>query len=175
MHYKFIDLPNIDLIAERILRNIPKEYMKNNMSKSIPFEIIKECTPLVEAVETMKPWSDLAQISLVITMPNEKFPIHTDLGVALKTIYALNIPIYNCKKSYTVFYRIKDNVVGLEKPQNHVMGDNYIEYNEEDVEEIGRMHLYKSAFFNTQIPHSTVNPTDDLRISITIRSKTPFI
>ena len=78
MHYKFIDLPNIDLIAERILRNIPKEYMKNNMSKSIPFEIIKECTPLVEAVETMKPWSDLAEISLIITMPNEKFPIHTD-------------------------------------------------------------------------------------------------
>jgi len=174
MHYKFIDLPNIELISELILKNIPEEYKKKNIYKTFPLEIFKECTPLLEAVETIKPWSDLEQIALVITMPNEKFPIHTDTGIALKTIYALNIPIYNTKKTYTAFYEIKNNVTGLEKSQSHV-GDDFIQYNEEDVTEIGRMHLYKAAFFNTQVPHCIVNPTDDIRIIITLRSKTSFI
>jgi hypothetical protein len=177
MHYKFIDLPNLDLIAQRILKYVPEDYKKKNNLYSLPIEIFTACTPLVEAVETIKPWSDLDYIAMIVALPNIKMPIHTDTGSLVENKYSLNIPIYNCEKPYTAFFRVKDHISGVE--QTHAtmatQNNNYINYNETDVVEIGRMHLYKAAFFNTQVPHTVINTTDDLRIMISVRSKTPFI
>jgi hypothetical protein len=178
MHYKFIDLPNLDLIAQRILKHVPEDYKKKNIYKSLPIEIFTACTPLVEAVETIKPWSDLEYIAMIVALPDIEMPIHTDLGSTLvENKYALNIPIYNCEKPYTAFFRVKDHISGVERTHAAIEtpSSNYLHYNETDVVEIGRMHLYKAAFFNTQVPHTVINTTDDLRIIISIRSKTPFI
>ena len=54
-------------------------------------------------------------------------------------------------------------------------GINYYNgYKESDVEEIDRIYLNKAAFFNTQVPHSAINPTDEPRIILTIRSDKPW-
>jgi hypothetical protein len=173
MHYKFIDLPNLNLIAERILKHTPDDYKQKDMYKTLPVDFFTACKPLVDAVETIKPWSDIFSIGMITVKPHSKLPIHTDLGQVMETKYALNIPIYNCEKPYTVFYRPKDNIIPREAFQEH--GDSFTHYRDDEVIEIGRMHLYKAAFFNTQIPHGIVNPTDESRIIISLRSKTSFI
>jgi len=171
--YKFIDLPNIEKIGEIVWRHIPPEE-KNQLSyRSSSVELFSKCKPLVEAVEVIKPWSDVREIGLVIVKPNSKLYIHTDLGeLTIKHKYALNFPIYNTENVYTVFYKAKDNVEGKITYQEH--GDPFVYYEEQDVYEIDRMNLTRAAFVNTQILHTVINPTTEPRAAITLRFNTPF-
>jgi hypothetical protein len=173
MHYKFIDLPNLKEIQERILRNLPQDLKTRTLYITLPTNVFETCVPLVHAVETIKPWSEIDNIGLVVVMPNGKIPIHTDIGKIIDTKYSLNIPIYNCERPYTAFYRSLIEVQGdVYVQQPH--GDSLIRYDESVMQEIARMHLYKSAIFNTQVPHGITNPTDEPRIVVSIRFLTPF-
>ena len=173
MHYKFIDLPNLKEIQEKILRNLPQDLKNRTLYITLPTNAFETCTPLVHAVETIKPWSDIDKIGLVVCQPNIKIPIHIDLGEQIiKHKFAINIPIYNCEKPYTAFYRSLLEDRGDVYVQPH--GDSLIRYDESVMQEIARMHLYKSAIFNTQVPHGITNPTDEPRIAVSIRFSTPF-
>jgi hypothetical protein len=173
MHYKFIDLPNLEEIQTIILRNLPQQYKESHMYMTRPVEDFSACTPLVNAVETFKPWDELLSIGIVITQPHKKIPVHTDLGdLVIKYKYSCNIPIYNCNKPYTSFYRLLDG--GEPKIVTQPHGDMLTLYSDDQIEEIARMHLYKPAIFNTQVPHGITNPTDEPRIVISIRFKTPI-
>jgi hypothetical protein len=178
MHYKFIDLPNVDKIQEQILRNLPQDLKSRTLYMTFADDAFKKCVPLVHAVETIKPWSEIDVIGLMVCMPHANIPIHTDLGKIIETKYSLNIPIYNCDRPYTSFYKplegTAQNIWVL--PDALPSGDDQTlsRYHENDVQEIARMHLYKPAFFNTQIPHGIINPTDDVRIVVSIRFSTPF-
>ena len=173
MHYKFIDLPNLKEIQEKILRNLPQDLKNRTLYITLPTNAFETCVPLVHAVETIKPWSDIDKIGLVVCQPNIKIPIHIDLGEQIiKHKFAINIPIYNCEKPYTAFY------ISLLEDQGDVYvqphGDSLIRYDESIMQEIARMHLYKSAIFNTQVPHGITNLTDEPRIAVSIRFSTPF-
>lgn len=171
--HKFIDLPNIEKIGEIVWRHIPPEEKNQISYRSTSVELFSKCKPLVEAVEIIKPWSDVREIGLVLVKPHSRLYIHTDLGeLTIKHKYALNFPIYNTENVYTVFYKAKENVEGKITYQQH--GDPFVYYDEEDVYEIDRMTLTKAAFVNTQILHTVINSTDEPRAAITLRFNTPF-
>jgi hypothetical protein len=171
-NYKFIDLPKIDEISNIIMQYLPEDIKKYTVFKSLPEKQFALCKPLVEAVETIKPWSDIYYIALITVAPFDKLPTHIDWDMKDKP-YSLNIPIYNCSKTPSIFYRLKDK---NDKPkviyQDH--GDPFYYYDGDQTEEIERFYLTKAAFFNTQIPHSALNTTNEARIMISVRFKTPL-
>lgn len=172
MNYQYVDLPNIDNIAQEILKRLPLEHRKKNMFKGYPTDFF-DIKPLRDAVETITPWDNIHDIALVSTKPYSFLPTHIDYHDLLKeTIYALNIPIYNCDDTHVVFYRvIKENILAAHKTQEHGNADDYCEYAESDVEELEKFYLKTAALFNTQVPHRAVNNTNEPRIVLTIRFK----
>jgi hypothetical protein len=153
MNYQYVDMPNLEEISKKVLEKIPDFHKDNSAYKSYDKKFFGEIEILKESVEKLK------------------LPIHIDYGPVEKTKYSLNIPVYNCEKTYTVFYKIKEGAQ-LEKKS---AGINYYNgYKESDVEEIDRIYLNKAAFFNTQVPHSAINPTNEPRIILTMRSDKPW-
>ena len=172
MNYQYINLPNIDSIAEEILKKLPPNHRKKNMLKGYPIEFFDTKT-LRDAVSTITSWDNISVIALVSTKPHSFLPIHKDdfLG-KYQEYYALNIPIYNCDNTHVIFYRTvnKENV-GEHKSQEHGNGENYYQYAESDVEEIEKFYLKTATLFNTQVPHRAINNTNEPRIVLTIRFK----
>jgi hypothetical protein len=171
-NYKFVDLPNLNNISNIIMQYMPEEVKKHTLFKSLPEKQFSLCKPLVEAVETIKPWSDIFYIALITVAPRAKLNIHVDWDDMKDSPFALNIPIYNCAKTPSIFYRLKDNAETKVVYQDH--GDPYHYYDESQAEEIERFYLTKAAFFNTQTAHSSINDTDEPRIVISVRFKTPL-
>ena len=171
MNYQYVDMPNLEEISKKVLEKIPDFHKDNSAYKSYDKKFFGEIEILTESVETLKPWNEIFDVAIVSTKHNSKLPIHIDYGPVEKTKYSLNIPVYNCEKTYTVFYKIKEGAQFEKKSA----GINYYNgYKESDVEEIDRIYLNKAAFFNTQVPHSAINPTDEPRIILTIRSDKPW-
>jgi hypothetical protein len=171
-NYRYIDLPKIDEVSKIIMQYIPPDVKKYTVFKSLPEKQFALCKPLVEAVEMIKPWSDIYYIAMITVAPHDKLPTHIDWDMKDKP-YALNIPIYNCDKTPSIFYRLKD--VNCEPKviyQDH--GDPFYYYDGDQTEEIERFFLHKAAFFNTQVPHSALNTTDEARIMLSVRFKTPI-
>jgi hypothetical protein len=172
MNYQYVDLLNIDKIAEEILKKLPPEHRKKNMFKGYPTEFF-DMKPLRDAINKITSWDNIHDIALVSTKPHSFLPIHIDYHDLLKeTVYALNIPIYNCDNTHVIFYRvINENILAKHKTQEHGNADEYCEYTDSDVEEIEKFYLKTAALFNTQVPHKAVNNTNEPRIVLTIRFK----
>jgi len=172
MNYQYINLPNIDRIAEEILKRLPPVHRKKNMFKGYPIDFF-DIKPLRDAVETITSWDNIHDIALVSTKPYSFLPTHIDYHDLLKeTVYALNIPIYNCDDTHVIFYRvINEKNSPQHRTQEHGNADDYCEYAESDVEEIEKFYLKTAALFNTQVPHRAINNTNEPRIVLTIRFK----
>lgn len=164
-------MPNLEEISKQILDKIPIFHKNNSAYKSYDKEFFGEIQVLRESVEKLKPWNEIFDVAIVSTKRKCKLPIHVDYGPIEQTKYSLNIPVYNCVKTYTVFYRVKE---GVQYQKQSAGINSYNGYEESDVEEIDRIYLNKPAFFNTQVPHSAVNDTEEPRIILTIRSEIPW-
>jgi hypothetical protein len=171
-NYKFVNLPNLTEISSAVVKYIPENYKKFLGFTSITKDKFSSCTPLVEAVETIRPWHDVDYIALITVSPYNKLPTHIDWDMA-DNPFSLNIPIFNCAKTPSVFYKLKNKQI---EPkiiyQDH--GDPFYYYDSDQTEEVERFYLTKAAFFNTQIPHSAINDTNETRIMISVRFKTPL-
>jgi hypothetical protein len=173
LRYKYIDLPRIEDIQRLVLPYIPSDVYKYTVFKSLPEFQFSLCKPLVEAVEVIRPWNDISYIAMITVAPHDKLPTHIDWDLK-DNPWALNIPIYNCDDTVSIFYRLKDeNCEPKVIYQDH--GDPFYYYSGDQTEELERFYLTKAAFFNTQVPHSALNTTDKARIIISIRFKTPLV
>jgi hypothetical protein len=171
--YRYVDFPNLKEIAKQILEILPDLHKDTNVYKSYDKDFFFKIKPLVESVEKFKPWNDMFDIAIVSTKANSSLPIHKDFGPIEKTIYSLNIPIYNCDKSYNILYKLKENA----QPEKRTDDKNeyeYFKYKEKDVEEVARFYLTQAVLFNTQMPHTAINPTNEPRIMLTMRFNTPL-
>lgn len=88
--------------------------------------------------------------------PGAVLPIHIDA----KRSCALNIPISNVDKSYTMFYK------HIEEPKLEYVQEWIYHKVNSKVEEIFRFTLSKPTLINNAIPHSVVNYSDKTRIII---------
>ena len=170
MNYHYIDLPYLEDISRIILKHMPPQFFKETLFSVMPSEVFQECTPLIAAIETIRPWCETAEIAIISVNNIMPMPIHTD--TIIDTAWALNIPIQNCVETYTSFYRLLDNQIPEILSHEKTYGSTYANYRMDQVEEIDRLYLHRPAFFNTQVPHRAFNFSEETRLILSIRFKT---
>ena len=62
----------------------------------------------------------------------------------------------------------------LKKKSDENNDYEYLKYKERDLEEVARFYLTQAVLFNTQMPHTAINPTNEPRIMLTMRFNTPL-
>jgi hypothetical protein len=180
-YYEYVDLPHIDKIIEQVLARLDEFYFENTIFKVFPPTEF-ESPLLVEAVEKIKPWSEVAHTSIITTRPfaheaNPDTNIHQDIMSLTEhgqeQAVCLNIPIFNCEKSYVAIYEQLQDPYKLEgKYKNGHIYEAW-HWKPDWCKEIDRMYLPKPALFYTQMPHGIINETDQSRIILSVRFSTP--
>jgi hypothetical protein len=171
--YKYIDFPNLKETVNEILKIIPELHKDTSVYKSYDKEFFSNIKLLKDGVEKFNSWNEIFDIAIVSTKANSSLPIHKDFGPIEKTIYSLNLPLYNCDKSYNILYKLKENV-NFKKKSDENNDYEYLKYKERDLEEVARFYLTQAVLFNTQMPHTAINPTNEPRIMLTMRFNTPL-
>lgn len=171
--YKYVDFPNLKETVNEILKIIPELHNDTSVYKSYDKEFFSNIKLLKDGVEKFNSWNEIFDIAIVSTKANSSLPIHKDFGPIEKTIYSLNLPLYNCDKSYNILYKLKENA-NFKKKSDENNDYEYIKYKERDLEEVVRFYLTQAVLFNTQMPHTAINPTNEPRIMLTIRFNTPL-
>jgi len=78
---------------------------------------------------------------------------------------AINIPLLNCERSKTLFYRFKkENTSDVYYKVIDCGG-----HSKTDVEEVYRFELYKPAVLRINVPHAVWNPNKEPRVVATFR------
>jgi hypothetical protein len=171
--YKYVDFPNLKETVNEILKIIPELHKDTSVYKSYDKEFFSNIKLLKDGVEKFNSWNEIFDIAIVSTKANSSLPIHKDFGPIEKTIYSLNLPLYNCDKSYNILYKLKENV-NFKKKSDENNDYEYLKYKERDLEEVARFYLTQAVLFNTQMPHTAINPTNEPRIMLTMRFNTPL-
>jgi hypothetical protein len=139
-----------------------------------PLASYEDCKPLVDAVNRICSWQDIFYILYISTDPGVEF-IHRDSDEH-EYFWALNIPILNCNDAYTSFYEPLPGEQGIvpgveQHAQSNVGADagGYTLWQSHQVKEIDRMYLTQPMLFNMATIHGIHNPTNQPRVSISIR------
>lgn len=187
MYFKAVTLSNLGLIQQQLSELISDstdqrfQQKKHHTFLDMPPDFYKSIVPLVQAVETVRPWSDVEYIAIIKTVPGI-IDIHVDTDVEYivqgryvpgppEAKWALNIPIANCDDTYTCVYKLKPGRQARRAvhPINKFLHNVYVL---EDLDEVGRYYLHSAAFFNTSEIHRPVNNTDQDRVVLSIRFNT---
>jgi hypothetical protein len=141
-----------------------------------PLDSYENCKPLVDAVSRICSWQDIFYIFFVSNNPGVEF-IHRDSDEH-EYFWALNIPILNCKDTYTSFYEPLPGEQGIvPAPEQHaesnvgVGAGGYTQWQPNQVKEIDRMYFTQPVLFNMATIHCIHNPTNQPRVSMSIRMK----
>lgn len=105
---------------------------------------------------------------LIRVDPNTKSATHVDQRLKT-TVLAINIPLLNCEQSVTEFWKIVGDNALIKK-----LTPNFVPFYEIDTnkcEKVSQFVLNKPVIFNTSIPHSVHNYSDQVRFGISIRLK----
>jgi len=173
-YYQYVDIPNWEIIAERILNLIKSKMDLTNTEHFtlLDVEEIKGLTPeLFDWAHSID--NDIDLVAVVIT--NHQFAgIHVDLSFNDSDNYRVNIPLLNCEHSSTIFYTNVPKPINKLSPNGMPYGDlgdpKEVRTN---AKEIDRLILNKPAFLRVVDPHDIechVFP----RISFTARFTKPL-
>ena len=182
-YYTHIDLPHINEIATLVREQLSKFYFENTIFKIFPPTRF-EHPLIVESVAKIKPWNEVAHASIITTQPfaHHKEPdtnIHQDIMSltewgSQEQAVCLNIPIYNCDKTYVAIYESLQDPYRLQGKYKNGHTYEALHWKKDWCREIDRMFLPKPALFYTQMPHAIINETDEARIILSIRFSTPI-
>lgn len=176
-----VDLGNPDLsnnIAKYVLEHprLSAHIGSPEIAWVEPLTSYEDCKPLIDAVNRICSWQDISYILYISTNPGVEF-IHRD-SENHAYFWALNIPILNCKDAYTSFYEPLPGEQGIvpadEQHAESNVGDGaggYTLWQPNQVKEIDRMYLTQPMLFNMATIHCVHNPTNQPRVSISIRMK----
>jgi hypothetical protein len=170
IYYKLVNIPKLTLIQNQILQEMSKNY--NSIKTgfyAVKSDVLKsKWTLLCEyltSVNLLDRWTGVG----ISVLNNSNINVHTDSKNSDR-IYALNIPILDCKNTYTIWYKqkigAKQNISSYNSFGNTV---DYVEYNLSDVEEICRLESSNSAFVNVKIPHRGITTHNNFRCLISLR------
>lgn len=104
---------------------------------------------------------------LIRVKPNYFAAIHKDFRT--KCTLAINLPLLNCENSITEFWEVDP-----EAPVIKRLTPNFVPYNEIDPTRCKKIDEYKLTspiIFDTSVPHSVHNFSDQDRLAISIRFK----
>ena len=181
-YYAHVDLPHIEEITTIILEKLDRFYFENTIFKIFPPTKF-EHPLLVESVSKIKPWNEIAHASIITTQPfaHHKDP-HTNIHQDIMTLtewgqeqaVCLNIPIFNCDKTYVAIYEQLQDPYRLQGTYKNGHTYEALHWKQDWCREIDRMFLPKPALFYTQMPHAIINETNESRIILSIRFSTPI-
>jgi hypothetical protein len=123
------------------------------------------CPTLMQELLRLKLLGSFYWIGFVSVDASKEFPPHIDtLDVGL------NIPLYNCDDTYTVWYDAKI----LDQPfPDHVIGSALVEkariVDKKNAVEIGRVEANRPLWLNTNVAHRPETHHDKLRMAASIR------
>ncbi len=168
IYYKPIELDYYDIIVRKCLsyvKTIDKAY--NRMVPQASWynldlrTLIKECPELVVAFKKY----DLRPImSAIFIMYN---PAHTSIHIdSFPSQTRINLPLLNCKNTYTNFYESKNEPIKWINPNSSVLSFNVVG----DCKLIDRVELTQATIIRTKVPHSVDLPIDNPvpRITLTL-------
>jgi hypothetical protein len=172
-NYKFIDLPYFKEIAAGVLKLLPPELLQQTRFTVDHYTgRYKKIPHFVEAIETLKPFEEVDAVCYIIVGPNDRLVKHTDIGY--KNPIVLNIPVYNCDDTYSVFYRVdnrtKTLIAGDFGTANHLLDS----YEADETEVVEKVVMSKPMLYNVSVPHNAINDTTEPRVVLSVRFKTPF-
>lgn len=136
-----------------------------NIDKELLFKYAPCYIDLLKKLDLYDRWG---HTYFAITIPEIKeYVIHKDRDDWLEKCFGFNLPVQNCKDSYTIFYKIKEGITP------HTGMPCYIEvpcFFKDDVEyEIGRLPSSQPAFINNNYPHSGFTEHNLFRVLSTTR------
>ena len=182
MYYKLIPLPNLDQLSASIYEQIPDEYKTRTLVHSFKPAFFESNELLVKAVETIRPWNEVNNICIATTISKQRLPIHADTAIIERlrkgnaSRWALNIPVHNCVNSYTNFYQCKEGASGKVESDADAINynDTFTAYDDDDMQIADTLIMTEAALFNLLMPHAAFNDTDEPRVLISVRFKSPF-
>ena len=127
--------------------------------------VLDLCPTLIQELLRLKLLGSFYWIGFVSVDASKEFPPHIDtLDVGL------NIPLFNCDDTYTVWYDAKI----LDQPfPDHVIGTPLVEkariVDKKNAVEIGRVEANRPLWLNTNVAHRPETHHDKLRMAASIR------
>ena len=122
----------------------------------------------IDSLGLLDRWSDVSVIT-ANNLHSFRWPIHVDDSTYSRCV-ALNIPILNCKGSYTAWYESDNPVKSSADPKSLTNQQSYSLYYEEDKSrEVERMDADQCAFINVARPHRPIVEHDLPRVLISTR------
>lgn len=163
--FKTISVTNYDSILMEL-----QNYCLGNMpNDSSQFSHINKDALLANSPH-LKEWLtsknlDVRICALIRTPPqNKKVDPHTDTQ---RNDLALNFPIRNCFDCWTSFYKLSR---GTQQEKILPNGLTYTTFSEDAIiDEVDKFHLTTATLLNTKQLHQVWNPTNEIRISVSLR------
>jgi hypothetical protein len=115
---------------------------------------------------------ELLRIAIIVTHPNSTQDPHIDQGPER---LAINFPLAGTGETFTQMFKNKGilkYVTSIDENKTAIKEQRrYLQYFDEDLEELGRYVLNRPVILNVKMPHSVVNLSNDERIGISFRFK----
>jgi hypothetical protein len=168
MIYKFIDIPNHQLISDKVYNYIlSTKILTDKVVWNWVFwwELISAVPELEQALDLLN--LEIDRIAIINAQPSSTVNIHIDYDTVPRMLW----PISNCQGSYTNFYNVDPN--NLTEHQGPKGDKSLLVMHPELAEKIDTLELTAPVMFKPWIAHNIVtNPMyTESRISMTIRFK----
>lgn len=152
--------------------------IKDKLNSPSEFHIItnldsirKVCPSLINELKRLGIDDLLIFLALITVRSGSKFPIHIDYPDQARQSFGLNIPVLNCKNSFTVWYDAEP--MAHEYVDSHIMTSELVSASipcrEETAIEIDRCDANVPHWINNYVPHKPVCLHDKFRINASVR------
>lgn len=162
-YWRYIPIKDLDIIKAKTI-----DYLnKNPHTVTTTFNILpfKQYTAAVPEILTAIEGHEPRQISVYFMQDNRQGAAHID---SFSEPFRINIPIANCKGTWTCFYQLKDNIKhGVRKRLPN--GEFYDHYPEEHIELVSKVEINTATIIRTSAIHSiTMDEARSPRITLTM-------
>jgi len=124
----------------------------------------EHCPQLLKELNTLG--LQLRLVAFISVVIDRNFPAHVDVGSDI----ALNIPLFNCKGTQTVWY---DGKMIQKETESYLIGAesarNACESDPQSLIEIGRCDANEAHWINVNILHRPETSHDQLRVAASLR------
>lgn len=173
--YKHISIDNHDLIVQELQEFVMKKMPEIEKTSEklnglfVRTSNVKEC--LIKS-PNLKNWLELTNLNIrvIAIIINYKSPQVRSMDPHVDTQVndlALNFPVQNCSDCWTSLYKLNTGTYVKNTLPNGVEYTGFSDNSK--FEEIDRFVLNSAVLFNVKVPHQVWNPTDNTRISVSLR------
>ena len=161
------ELIQLSSIAIKDIGSSPSQFLNID-----DLDLVKStCPALIKELERLELLDILFMISLVTVRPGSYFPIHVDYPDPTRLSFGLNIPVLNCKDSYTIWYDTK--TIPHEYLPSYIVTSPLVSVaqpcDEENAIEIDRVECSTPSWINNYVPHKPYCEHNKFRINSSVR------